>query len=123
MQFVIIALLIVAALLGLLTVWYWKQTDPSKSNSTISGSARYDNAGFDDYYAEDDYDDGYRAHPQVYANDEGPTHLPGDVYQGDDRRRPVVRQGPGRQAAAAEPSADDAWAAMTGAQNNEPERY
>lgn len=104
MQFVIIALLLVAALLGLLTIWYWKQTNPRKNQSTIAGGR---GTGRDDYY-DDGFleDDGYEqhAHQERSHNDR-------------DARRPVVSQGPNnpRRSDAADP-----WTALTSADPDEP---
>ncbi len=117
LQLIIIALLVVAALLGVLTVWYWKQTKPAASNSTIVGAARYGDTGYDEY------DDGFREQPEIYANDQY-AHDDGHGWHAshDDRRRPVVRRGDDQRPAQSV-SDDDAWAAMTGASDNEPDRY
>jgi len=95
----------------MLTIWYWKQTDPAKSRSTISGASRYNDDSYDDFYGDDGlHDDGYQAQP--------------DSYVSEDRRRPVVRHGHQSSAAATQPaSGDDAWAAMTGASPNDRKPY
>lgn len=124
MQFIIFALLIVAALLGALTVWYWKQTDPTKSTSTISGAARYDSQDDDYFLDEQPLDDGYEQ-SEPYAGRRGPTHLPGDEpfkrSRNNVHRRPVARHGSTRQPTTPQDpaAANDAWAALTGADANE----
>lgn len=113
MQFIIIALLIVAFLLGLLTIWYWKQTDPRRLTSTAASRSygqdpyRRQSRGFDEQ------DGGFRPNQDAYRRGpEQPRPAP---------NRPVVQQGPGRRPAPDQPPAgDDPWTSLTSADNQPP---
>ena len=99
LQLVIGGLLIVAALLGVLTIWYWRQTNPKRALSNPPAS-----------HLEEPYDD-------VYYEDEA------DFFEREPNQPPglaggsVVSHGSGRRAPVADP--DDEWAALTSADRND----
>ena len=96
-QFTIIALLLVAFLLGFLTFWYWKQTNPRRTAAQPLSSNDFFGA------PAGNFEDGYQATPNSAA--------------GARRGGPLVTQGPGSRAAKKQ-DREDSWATLTAAEPN-----